>query len=257
MKLMNLREIEEKYGVNPLASYNLHKTFPDFEHFVMHPTTLGYKNYKINQMMAEPKYAVGAGGIHADGCFSSQGENIRSPDNMVGASFLGDLWQGFKTGVKEVADVAAPFVPLLVGLGREESHKKVNKKAPKPKKIVGGAKHNAILALEDVFGDVSPLEQPHRKEGGMHDESDSEEEEEEHEKTHVAHELGNCIALQGLKEHELEENNKLKKVKKLANEMLVSNRRMLRAELVRKIMKERGVKMIEASRIIKKEGLKY
>jgi hypothetical protein len=185
MKLLNLREIEEKHGVNPLASYNLHKTFPEFAHFVMHPTTLGYNDKKINKMLAEPEY-------------------------LVGASFLGDLWQE----VKEVANVAAPFVPLLVGLGREECKKRVKK-----------------------------------MKGGMHEEieSESEAEEEEHEKKHM--------------EHEIKENKKIKKLKKevnkITNSMLKSNKRMMRAELVRKIMKERGVKMIEASRIIKKEGLKY
>ena len=36
-----------------------------------------------------------------------------------------------------------------------------------------------------------------------------------------------------------------------------SGKRQARTELVKKIMKERGVKMIEASSIIKREGLTY
>jgi hypothetical protein len=173
MRLLNLREIEELHGVNPLASYNFHKNFPQFEHFLMHPTTMGYNTQKINKMIAEPKYAVGAG-------------------EMVGASFLGDLWEG----VKGVADVAGPLLPLLVGLGREEAHD-VGKYA------------------SNTYG----------------------------EKVHKA--------------HELVENKKLKKVKKLADQMLNANKRMLRAELVRRIMKERKVSMIKASQIIKAENLKY
>ena len=185
MKLLNLREIEEKYGVNPLASYNLHKTFPEFAHFVMHPTTLGYNDQKINKMLAKPEF-------------------------LVGASFFSDLFQG----VKEVANVVAPFVPLLVGLGREECKKRVK----------GG-----------MYGCTNKVK------GGMHEEIESEEE--EHEKKHM--------------EHEIKENTKLKKIKNITDSMLKSNKRMMRAELVRKIMKERGVKMIEASKIIKKENLKY
>jgi len=40
-------------------------------------------------------------------------------------------------------------------------------------------------------------------------------------------------------------------------EMKGGDKRKLRAELVKKIMKEKGLKMIEASAYIKKEGLKY
>ena len=190
MKLLNLREIEEKYGVNPLASYNLHKTFPEFAHFVMHPTTLGYNDQKINKMLAKPEF-------------------------LVGASFFSDLFQG----VKEVANVVAPFVPLLVGLGREECD--IGTRASNTcgeKRVKGG-----------MYGCTNKVK------GGMH--------EEEHEKKHM--------------EHEIKENTKLKKIKNITDSMLKSNKRMMRAELVRKIMKERGVKMIEASKIIKKENLKY
>jgi hypothetical protein len=168
MRLLNLREIEDIYGTNPLASYNIHKNFPQFTDFIMHPYTPGYKQTKLNKMLAEPKY-------------------------FVGSSFLGDFWTGFKQGIQGVADVAKPFLPLLVGLGREE-HK-------------------------------------------------SEAEEEAHEMVHKA--------------HEKVENKKLKKVKKLADQMLNANRRILRAELVRRIMKDRKVSMIKASQIIKAENLKY
>jgi hypothetical protein len=183
MKLLNLREIEEKYGTLPFASYNFHKNFPQFADFLYNPTILGYNTQKTNKMLAEPEYAVGAGGINAN--------------NMVGASFWDEFYKGFKTGLTETLDIGSHLLPL-VGLGREE--------------------HAA-------------------------NKSDSEAEEEEHEQEHV--------------EHEKMENKKLKKVKKLADSMLKANKRVLRAELIRKIMKERGVSMIKASQIIKQENLKY
>jgi hypothetical protein len=173
MRLLNLREIEEKYGTNPLASYNIHKSFPQFENFIMHPYTPGYKQTKLNKMLQEPKY-------------------------FVGSSFWDDFADGFKKGFTTTLDLGSHLLPL-VGLGREEHHSDA--------------------------------------------ESDSEAEEEAHEKVHKA--------------HELQENKKLKKVKKLADSMLASNRRMLRAELIRKIMKDRKVNMITASQIIKSEKLKY
>jgi hypothetical protein len=185
MRLLNLREIEEKYGVNPLASYNIGKQFPQFENFIMHPYTPGYQQTKINQMLAEPEY-------------------------LVGSSFFGDFFEGFKKGIKGVADVAGPLLPLLVGLGREEHVNGYKLKNKKSKKVKSECESN--------------------------NESESEEEEEQ---------------------HELEENVKLKKVKNLTNSMLKANKRLLRNNLIRKIMKDRKVNMIKASQIIKQENLKY
>jgi hypothetical protein len=201
MRLLNLRELEEKYGTNPLASYNIHKNYPQFEDFIMHPYTAGYKKTKVDQMLQQPQY-------------------------FVGSSFLGDLWSGIKTGIKEVTQVAEPFLPLLVGLGREEEMKKKKK-----------------------------------NKNESESESESEAEEEEHDVgTHASNTCGEKVH----KEHEKQENKKLKKVKKLlhkstlmADSMLKSNRRILRAELIRKIMKDRKVSMIKASQIIKAENLKY
>jgi hypothetical protein len=183
MRLLNLREIEEKYGKNPLASYNIGKQFPQFEDFIMHPYTAGYQQTKVNQMLAEPEY-------------------------LVGSSFLGDFFEGFKKGIKGVADVAGPLLPLLVGLGREEH-------VPKSES-----------------------------------ESDSEAEEEADEEKHKAHEMQENVKLKKLKKA-------AKVVKATADSMLKANRKMLRAELVRKVMKERGVSMIKASQAIKAENLKY
>ena len=73
------------------------------------------------------------------------------------------------------------------------------------------------------------------------DVSESEEEEEAHEKVH--------------KKHEIVENKKLTKIEKLAKDMKKENKKILRGELVRKLMKEKGMKLGEASRYIKEHNL--
>jgi hypothetical protein len=136
MRLLNLREIEEKYGANPLASYNLHKNFPAFADFVMHPTTLGYNTQNLNEMLAKPDYAVGAGDINTN--------------NMVAGSFLGDFFEGVKKGIKGVVDVAGPLLPLLVGLGREEHDISKEESDSEAEEEADEEKHKAHEMQENV-----------------------------------------------------------------------------------------------------------
>lgn len=71
--------------------------------------------------------------------------------------------------------------------------------------------------------------------------SDSEQEEEEHEKVH--------------EQHEINETKKLTKIEHLAQDMKKQNKKILRGEMIRKLMKERGMKLGEASRYIKENKL--
>jgi hypothetical protein len=55
--------------------------------------------------------------------------------------------------------------------------------------------------------------------------------------------------------HEVAENKKLNKIEKLAKDMKKENKKMLRGELVRKLMKEKGMTLGQASRHIKENNL--
>lgn len=85
-----------------------------------------------------------------------------------------------------------------------------------------------------------------KKKGGKKKVMESSSEESEREETH--HEIEHL-------KHEEKENKKLNKIEKLAKEMKKSNKKMVRGEMVRDLMKNKGMKLGEASRYIKEHNL--
>jgi hypothetical protein len=144
---------------------------------------------------------------------------VEGGNHMEGEGFWSDFARGFETGLTKTLEIGSKVLPLI-GLGEEMQKKKKGGK----KKIV--------------------------KEESSESESEKEE-----------------LA------HEKKENKKLKKIKKVVQEMQEENKKIMkkpeastpavkgkgskaaRGALVKKLMKEKGMKLGEASRYIKEHNL--
>jgi hypothetical protein len=143
--------------------------------------------------------------------------------HIAGGSFLSDFISGFKKGFTTTLDIGSKVLPLI-GLGEAEDGSE--------------ASFKGCSAPEEGCG----KRKTGRKKKVVKEESSSEEEELAHEK---------------------KENKKLKKIKKVVQEMQEENKKMMkgkglkvaRGELVRKLMKEKGMTLGQASRHIKENNL--
>ena len=157
----------------------------------------------------------------------SSGGRYAHPDGAVGGGFWNDFAKGFTKGFTSVLDVAAAplaFVapeiaaPLAIASKGIKTLAGGGKKARKPRVIA----KKGYAAVED---DVEVA----KKMGGA--------------------ESGGAHSGGGMSGGAVSGAGKKKRA------VGASDGRAIRAAIVKKIMKERGVKMIEASQIVKREGL--
>jgi hypothetical protein len=154
---------------------------------------------------------------------SAPGKGLRPEPHIAGGNFLSDFISGFKKGFTTTLDIGSKVLPLI-GLGEAEDGSE--------------ASFKGCSAPEEGCG----KRKTGRKKKVVKEESSSEEEELAHEK---------------------KENKKLKKIKKVVQEMQEENKKMMkgkglkvaRGELVRKLMKEKGMTLGQASRHIKENNL--
>lgn len=150
------------------------------------------------------------------------------PHTLEGGGFWEQFAEGFKKGFTTTLDIGSHLLPL-VGLGHDVGTRASNTYGENEmegcgkKKAKRGGKKKAM------------------KKESESEESASEAEELEHEMEHV--------------KHEERENKRLDTIEKNVKEMKKANKKILRGEMVRDLMKNRGMKLGEASRYIKEHKL--
>jgi hypothetical protein len=162
-------------------------------------------------------------------CTKDRLAKIGIPENelkkLEGSGFWDDVWTGFKMpfeAVGQIGKAVAPALPLLAGLG---------KKGRKSKKIEGGLIENSQMPSRiggakcagTVMGGAPPIGTPldKPKKGGAN------------------------ATMGGVRATRIEKSSKPACRSGIKD----------RAEIVRKVMKEKGLSMIEASKYVKQNGL--
>ena len=169
-------------------------------------------------------------------------------DALVGGNF----WDGFKKGFSDVADLAtkiAPIaLPLMTGLGKKQYGGSFNFGKFLASKRMVGSKKDACGRSSGTRDFNMPCSEAKAKVGGniLDDAIEA---------TKPLVRKGKKAVKEAIKENAPKATTALKKLADKAITKVVGGGRSARASIVKKIMAEKGMKMIEASKYVKEHGL--